>query len=92
MGGEFDEADALPLGGAHQQEPAQPVKMVVQHRLRHIGAELAQEVDNLRVLIQKPGDVGVAHPTNHPVHIGQGNIRAQRNRSGFHHIAYLTVK
>ena len=63
-----------------------------QHGLRHRIRQPGEIVHDPGLLIQESGHFRVFQPIDQAVQISSSFTSAQKNRSGFPHIAYLTVK
>ena len=83
-------------GGAVLQtdhkETSHGIQMKGQHRFRNRVRQPRQIGDHTGILIQEPGHLRVLQPINQIVHVFSSFASTQKNRSGFLHIAYLTVK
>ena len=64
-GVESDKANGAAFLQTHQEEMPGAVKMVAEHRSRHIHGQLPQGETDVRVFVEVSGDVGIIHPANH---------------------------
>ena len=76
---------------AHEEMP-RTAQMLLVHRFRHRPHKLFQGLRRVGRFVQVLGHVWIPHPANHARNVRMTDFHTQKSRSGFFHIAYLTVK
>ena len=91
-GFQLHKADGGAVRGTDHEKPVPLVELERQHGRRYRDKDPPQGLDHVRLLMEIPGDLGIAHPPDEGLYVLGIDFRTQKNRSGFLHIAYLTVK